>query len=319
MTMNKLLGISLALIMLAGSTQLGFSESLKVQLDQGLDIEQIQCNNTSHLLVERTNGKMACVSERTADKLIQRGGNLISNIIETNVEESLQSESKIITLNLGSDIPFIDDNREYPIVVQRAPAPWNIYDKITNSYDDIMKVDSKGIASVQSVTHEKYSVNSKGLYIEDWMPTYIPNGYKLLYAETGVDEYEHNQKNIIEQWGFIQFVPNDFELTPEITNHDLRLSNGFSIGIKFSNVEIDEVQDSFEHRWDVLESQGNHYGEQQNWERDGRYVGASEGGNGMNYYTAGIAMNPDTKSVLHVNSNYLSIEELKPIFLSMMK
>jgi len=69
MTMKKLLGISLALVMLLGSVPFGFSEPLKVQLEQELEINQIQCNNPNHVLVERTNGKLACVYESTAEKL----------------------------------------------------------------------------------------------------------------------------------------------------------------------------------------------------------------------------------------------------------
>ena len=66
MTMKKFLGISLALVMLVGSVPLGFSEPLRVQLEQGIEMEQIQCDNDSHVLVLRTNGNVACVTEKTA-------------------------------------------------------------------------------------------------------------------------------------------------------------------------------------------------------------------------------------------------------------
>ena len=66
--MKKLLGISLALVMLIGSVPLGYSEPLRVQLEQGIETDQIQCNNPNYVLVQRTNGKMACVTERTAEK-----------------------------------------------------------------------------------------------------------------------------------------------------------------------------------------------------------------------------------------------------------
>ena len=52
MTMNnKLLGITLAIVMLSGSIPLGFSEPLRVQLEQGLETDQIQCSNPDHVLV----------------------------------------------------------------------------------------------------------------------------------------------------------------------------------------------------------------------------------------------------------------------------
>jgi hypothetical protein len=66
--MKTILGISLAFVMLLGSVPLGFSEPINQQLEQGIEIDQIQCNNPNHLLVLRTNGNMACVSEKTALK-----------------------------------------------------------------------------------------------------------------------------------------------------------------------------------------------------------------------------------------------------------
>ncbi len=68
MTMKKLLGISLALVMLVGSVPLGFSEPLRVQLEQGIPTDQIQCDNPNHVLVLRTNGNVACVTERSAER-----------------------------------------------------------------------------------------------------------------------------------------------------------------------------------------------------------------------------------------------------------
>lgn len=82
--MKKLLGISLALVMVLGTIPLGFSESLKVQLEQGIETEQLQCNNLDHVLVLRTNGNVACVSDRTAEKLgweIIQSSDVISKIM----------------------------------------------------------------------------------------------------------------------------------------------------------------------------------------------------------------------------------------------
>lgn len=70
MTMNnKILGITLALVMLTGSIPLGFSEPLRVQLEQGLETFEIQCDNPNHVLVLRTSGDIACVTERNAERL----------------------------------------------------------------------------------------------------------------------------------------------------------------------------------------------------------------------------------------------------------
>ena len=92
MTMKKLLGISLGLVMLIGSIPLGFSEpmnltdgmaitdsveinkhtvpkSLYKQIQSGVSQNELVCANTNHVLAERSNGNLACVSERTADRM----------------------------------------------------------------------------------------------------------------------------------------------------------------------------------------------------------------------------------------------------------
>ena len=46
-----------------------FEMSLKQQIDDELPIDKILCRNNSHFLVERENGKLACVYESTAKKL----------------------------------------------------------------------------------------------------------------------------------------------------------------------------------------------------------------------------------------------------------
>jgi len=86
---KQLLGISLALIMLVGSTPLGYSEPLRVQLEQGIETDQIQCDNVSHVLVERTNGKLACVTERTAERT---GWEIINQDDVVNTEMSINGE-----------------------------------------------------------------------------------------------------------------------------------------------------------------------------------------------------------------------------------
>ena len=85
MTKKTTLGIFLAVVMLCGSVPLGYSEPLKVQLEQGIETNQIQCDNPNHVLVQRTNGKLACVSEKSAEKmnweLVDYQKSTISNIV----------------------------------------------------------------------------------------------------------------------------------------------------------------------------------------------------------------------------------------------
>ena len=78
---KQLLGISLALVMLIGSVPLGFSEPLRVQLEQGIETNNIQCDNPNHVLVLRTNGNVACVTEKGAEKMGWGPVSMLSNIV----------------------------------------------------------------------------------------------------------------------------------------------------------------------------------------------------------------------------------------------
>ena len=46
-----------------------FEFSLKQQIEDGKTFNQILCSNVNHVLVERINGKLACVYPETAEKL----------------------------------------------------------------------------------------------------------------------------------------------------------------------------------------------------------------------------------------------------------
>lgn len=67
MTMKELLGISLVFVMFLGSVPLEFPEPLRFQIVQALESDKIKCNNPDHVLVQRTNGKLACVTEKSVN------------------------------------------------------------------------------------------------------------------------------------------------------------------------------------------------------------------------------------------------------------
>lgn len=53
--------------------------------------------------------------------------------------------------------------------------------------------------------------------------------------------------------------------------------------------------------------------------RDGSAVSACEGGNRWNPYRAYVAWHPDEFTIVHVNSNYHTLDELIPVFNSVMR
>jgi len=128
-------------------------------------------------------------------------------LISAYVHPQRTSTPNDLIINLSSPVEFVDDGREFDYVLQRMPAPRLVYDTIMEDMNDGVSVDSNGVATITSQPHEKYSINpGVGIYGEDWMPNYIPDGYKLL--STGSECYE-----IIVDCGLgIWFVPTTFEL-----------------------------------------------------------------------------------------------------------
>jgi len=100
--MNKLLGMSLAIIMVLGSVPLGFSEPLRVQLEQGIETENIQCNNPDHVLVLRTNGNAACVTERTA---LKTGWEIITTTSKVSYDFPITAKSAVTPATSESSAP----------------------------------------------------------------------------------------------------------------------------------------------------------------------------------------------------------------------
>ena len=78
---NIILTIAFAVTLFSSIVPLGFSEPLRVQLEQGIKTDQIQCNNPNHVLVLRTNGNIACVTEKSS---LKTGW----EIIEINISKS---------------------------------------------------------------------------------------------------------------------------------------------------------------------------------------------------------------------------------------
>lgn len=315
-----LFGISLALVMFLGSTPLGFSDSLRDQLDQGTIIEELQCQNSSHVLVLRTNGNLACVSEPSAEKLNWTLVSKIQNIVSLNenlgLSESVSESGNVdvYQIPVASSVEFVDDGREIQrSVLQRAPAPIPMYDVITSSNTEAFSVGTTGFATVQSSSHEKYSKNiGIGLYAEDWIPDFIPDGYRLLYTNTSC--YEQTDCSL-----GLFFVPTSFELHQDITSYDLEVSKGFGVGIRIADTPLDETEDIIEELRETRESQSGNYGGFTDMTRDGKTVMAYEGGNDYNHYQAVVSFHPDEYSSVYVNSNYHTLEELIPIFNSVMR
>lgn len=136
MTMKKLLGISLALIMLVGSTPFGFSEPLRVQLEQGIETTQIQCDNPNHVLVIRPNGNLACVNEKTSEKMgweiitfTTNTNNAVMKVIEEIIIEAEDKVEEIIILS--------EENNEIGVIEKstNSTEEKQSYSQVNNTQD----------------------------------------------------------------------------------------------------------------------------------------------------------------------------------------
>ena len=90
-------------------------------------------------------------------------------------------------LRASSLEPFVDDGRQYLFkVLERGPAPAK-FSQVSGNYkwsiSDEFQTNDFGIVIFLKQPHEKYSIKEgKGLYLEDWIPQYIPDGQKLVYG-----------------------------------------------------------------------------------------------------------------------------------------
>jgi len=313
--------------MLVGSVPHSFADteyiSPRKQVESGVAHEDVQCRE-DRVLVLRTNGSPACVTEKTAERMgleiiIKEDVTKLDISQETIVAQESVTTPKITVLDMSSQTEFVDDGREYPLAIQRSPAPAPMYDNIMQHLESF-PVDEKGVATFTTVPHEKYSLNlQNGFYIEDWFPTFVPKGYKLLYASTSYHTTELNEKTYETHGAGISFVPSTYVLSEDVTTHDLQNDKGFHITIVHSTLPHDEIGDDIELIREMYESQGNTYGEGfREMTRDGKTVYARAGGNGFNPYQATISFDPDEFTSIHVTSSYHTLDELIPIFNSVM-
>ena len=212
-----------------------------------------------------------------------------------------------VVLDLSSTTEFVHDGRQYPHSLSNRGHGVIMYHTILESYADFY-VDADGVAFFTPTPHEKYSLNPDvGFYVEDWIPQHIPEGYKLLYVDTAC--YPSGDCGLK-----IVFMPSTFVLTPLTKNINLQISNGLFIRVSYFAEQLDEIEDRIEHFLDYMESKTGSYGGFEDITRDGKTVWAYQGGNKYHHHTASISYDIDDHTTLSVRSEYHTLDELIPIF-----
>ena len=87
------------------------------------------------------------------------------------------------------------------------------------------------------------------------MPTYIPDGYKLLFFENF--NYEDTTGDAILR---INFVPNTFVLTNQTTTNDVKWSEGFMVRVAYQTLPFDEIENMIEGVKELKESKLDYVG-----------------------------------------------------------
>ena len=298
----------LSLLVIVSFTSLSYAEypSPLKQIQAGVAPEDIQCN-ADRIHVVRDNGNHACVTEKTAERT---GWEIISKVSTVTSEQPT-----ILEFDTASKLEFVDDGREYPQAVQRAPAP-HLMDRYIKDFEyNPYNLNSDEPLRIASVPHEKYSLNpGVGFYVEDWIPTHVLEGQKILYIKNLC--YEDSGDCFFE----IHYVPKDFEYDKNTTtNHDLRQAKGYAVAVKYIAEQLDEIEDVIEEKEEYYSSVPSYYGGFTPMTHNGKPVLAFEGGTNSNYYHAHLATNVDNYIWYSVASAYHTLDEILPVFKSIMK
>ena len=257
----------------------------------------------------------------TPDELIKKSPS--SEKILTSYENELANKKSGYEVLLASSLePFEDDGRQYRHkILEHYPAPTLYYDMIKHGWIDTtgFETDKYGIVTYVDEPHEKYTLNSKkGFYLEDWIPDNIPDGQKLLYAQTNYSTYEKNEL-INEKYGAsYNFVPINFVVDENTTTYDLKHNMGFRVIIHYNSWQ-DEIEDILEGQKERHTELMGNYGGYQTMMRDGEMMILFEGGYTGRHYENSIYWIFDDNYSIRVSSHYYTLDELLPIFDSIMK
>ena len=220
-------GLVLASVALSGTVSVASAETVPSplqQFNQGVSLGQIQCNDSKILLLSPT-VKPACVNEHSVEKLKDRGFRLIVTVepVKTNEDEQRPP------LHRGpSDRPIL--NRDYGGSAH----------EITQTLDDLQ--DAKQLRRESSARS-----SDNGFNVTDWVPDYIPKGYKLGYAVNSSHVYNSGET----VYGLsMQFVPDSFIYTNSTIRPDVKEAGGIFYFVRSHNQK--SIYLSYENQYAAL-------------------------------------------------------------------
>ncbi len=224
-------------------------------------------------------------------------------------------------LLVSSLAPFVDDDRKYMHKsLEHRPAPVSVADlKHIGAWPETADFETNdyGVVTFLKTPHEKYSVNhGNGLYPQDWIPDYIPDGQKLLYAGVSYDLDNDTGKEI--HGVSYNFVPTSFVIDKNTMDWQLKNNMGFRVNVIHENYQ-DEFEDILEELKDRHAKKYKNYGGYETRILDGEQIVLFEGGYSKKHYENRIYWMFGDNYGVFVSSYYYTLDELILIVQSMVE
>ena len=199
-----------------------YSEYLspKKQIESGVLPEDVMCNE-NRVLVIRDNGRVACVTERTAEKL---GWDIIkTTVVKPNFAIKTSTEY------VRNGIPFSTYSSSLDPLV-RSPPPSPVLKSSATVFD--FTVSDPNIPQTALI---QTAIN---IDPAQWLPTYVPSGQELKYlsySETD-DRFE-----IIAFYG-----PNNIQMDSTFTGSQIFDNHGILLWVYDSNKPVESIKNTLD-------------------------------------------------------------------------
>ena len=194
------------------------------QVRDGIRADKIVCSDDRVLMLSPS-GSPACVFEASGEMLEQRGFVKVSG---ADSEESFTNDAE--------QRPPLHRGPYVPPIIDTTGRPDGTFEVITESLDEL-----------RSTKHAPRQSSSDGFVVADWIPDYVPKGYRLVHTlhQTWPD-YNNGTNHHLN----LYFAPDSFNFASSTTYPDLWGAGGIFYAVQPNN---SDKYDSYEN---IRESPG---------------------------------------------------------------
>ena len=213
-----ILGITVALVLIGSSTIVSFGSfvgSPNYQLESGVAPEDITCRDNL-VLVLRTNGDVACVTETTFKKLGW-------NVVKINFATKTSTEYTLDGISLSAYSLSLDP-------LMRSPPPSQVLKNSATIFDFTV--------SDSSIPQNALTQTAINIDPTQWLPTYIPSGQELKYLSYSETD---------ERFEIIAFYgPNNIQMDSTFTGRQIYDNHGILLWVYDSNKSVESIENSLD-------------------------------------------------------------------------